>query len=89
MEDARNGAHYVCAVNNNELRNIVQGDDQKVIPRRITGDDIDSILAGSTLLRPCSSKEWGGGNRFPTFLTDGVNADYLPHFSAGACYNLT
>jgi len=41
MEDARNGAHYVCVVENEELRNIVDGDDQKIIPHQITGDDVD------------------------------------------------
>jgi len=38
MEDARDGAHYVCVVENEELRAIVEGDDQKITPRRITGD---------------------------------------------------
>lgn len=38
MEDARNGAHYVCVVENKELRNIVEGDDQRIIPRQVTGD---------------------------------------------------
>jgi len=41
MDDARNGAHYVCVVENNELRNIVEGDDQRIIPHQVTGELTD------------------------------------------------
>jgi len=49
MADERNGAHYVCVVNNKELRNIVEGDDQKIIPSQVTGDDHRDL----TLTRSC------------------------------------
>ena len=35
--DSRSSAHYVCVVYNAELRNIVEGDDQRIEPQRITG----------------------------------------------------
>lgn len=40
MEDERGGVHYVCAVNNEDLRNTVAGDDQRIVPHQITGDDV-------------------------------------------------
>jgi len=41
-EDAKGGVSYVCIVQNTELRSLVQGDDQKIDPRPISGN-FDSL----------------------------------------------
>ena len=39
MSDDRAGLHYVCIVQNTELRSLMQGDDQKIEPVRLSGTD--------------------------------------------------
>jgi len=48
MEDARDGAPYVCAVENEELRAIVEGDDQKILPQPISGDSLSLYRTQTT-----------------------------------------
>jgi len=52
MEDERGGVHYVCAVNNEDLRNTVAGDDQRIIPHEITGDDVNLTSCSSWRVGP-------------------------------------
>ena len=46
-EDDRDGAHYVCVVENEELRAIVEGDDQKITPRRVTCECITTTTTNT------------------------------------------
>jgi len=39
MADDRAGLHYVCIVQNTELRSLMQGDDQKIEPVSLPGTD--------------------------------------------------
>jgi len=48
MEDERGGLHYVCVVHNTVLRNLVQGDDQIIRPRFVTGPPFVHTLDMST-----------------------------------------
>lgn len=51
LEDANSGRAYICLVYNNELRSLVQGDDQKIEPRPIVGMKNDLQLLGGASKR--------------------------------------
>ena len=55
--DSRSSALYVCVVYNAELRNIVEGDDQRIEPVKITGIRLSCHLAntGETHNSPMAS----------------------------------